>query len=214
MSALLESIRLLIEGVITLLGYPGIALVMLVENLFPPIPSEIVVPFAGFLVGRGELTFVGVMVAATLGTVLGALILYALGARLGEARCCALFRRYGRWVGLSEADFGGAMGLFSRHARAIVFWARLMPGARSLISVPAGVARMPLGRFLVFTTLGTLVWNVLLGAAGVALGQNWVQVLAFVDRYEVVVWGALLLGVLWWLSRRLQMRRAGGGSGS
>ncbi len=206
MTFLLEQSRLIIESVIMALGYPGIALVMLVENLFPPIPSEIVVPFAGFLVGRGKLNFTGVMVAATFGAVLGALVLYGLGAWLGEERLRALVRRYGRWTLVSERDFDNALTIFSRHERSVVFWARLMPGIRSLISIPAGVVRMRLGRFLLFTTLGTLVWNLILGVAGVVLGQNWGRVLALVDRYEIVVWGVLGALVAVWLGRQLILK--------
>lgn len=208
MSSLLEQLRVLVESVILTLGYPGIALVMLIENLFPPIPSEVVVPFAGFLVAQGVLSFWGVMVATTLGAVLGALVLYGLGAWLGAARLRLFFRRYGRWFLLSEEDFDRALIRFNRHDRSVVFWARLMPGVRSLISIPAGVARMRIGRFLLFTTLGTLVWNLALGSAGVLLGQNWEQVLTFIDRFEIMFWLFLAVLVVWWATRRIIHARA------
>ncbi len=207
MSSLLEQLRVLTESVILTLGYPGIALVMLIENLFPPIPSEVVVPFAGFLVAQGVLSFWGVMVATTLGAVLGALVLYGLGAWLGASRLRLFFNRYGRWFLLSEEDFDRALNRFNHHDRSVVFWARLMPGVRSIISIPAGVARMPMGRFLLFTTMGTLVWNLALGSAGVLLGQNWEQVLTVIDRFESVFWLLLAALVLWWATRRIVRTR-------
>lgn len=202
-SSLLEQFQLLVEGIILAFGYPGIALVMLIENLFPPIPSEIVVPFGGFLAAQGVLSFWGVMVATTAGAVLGALILYGLGAWLGAVRLRLFFRLYGRWLLVSEGDFDGALSRFNRHDRSVVFWARLMPGVRSLISIPAGVARMPMGRFLLFTTLGTLVWNLALGSTGVLLGQHWEQVLTLIDRFEGVLWTVLAIILLWWAARRV-----------
>jgi membrane protein DedA with SNARE-associated domain len=209
----LEHLRLLIEQVISTLGYPGMALVMLVENLFPPIPSELVVPFAGFLVSRGEMTMPAVLLAATCGTVLGAMVLYALGSWLGEGRVRLLFRHYGRYSLLSERDFDRALELFRRYDRPVVFWARLVPGVRSLISVPAGVVRMPLGRFLLFTTLGTLLWNALLAYAGMLLGQNWPLVLSFVDHYELALWllagGAAAAWSVRWLVRKRERKGQG-----
>lgn len=204
MASLLEQLRALIEGAVLSLGYLGLALVMLLENLFPPIPSELVVPFAGFLVGQGELELLPTLLATTAGAVLGALLLYYLGWWWGEVRVRAFFRRYGRWLLLREADFDRVLTLFRRYDRAAIFLARLLPGLRSLISIPAGVARMPLGSFLLYSTLGTLLWNTLLGVAGLLLGQNWTRVLSVIDRYETVFW--LLVGgaVAWWLWQRIR----------
>lgn len=208
MSFLLEQLRSLIEGLILSFGYLGLALMMLLENVFPPVPSELVLPFAGSLVAQGELELLPTLVATTAGAVLGTLLFYCFGRWWGEARVRALFRRYGRWALLSEEDFEKAMSLFRRYDRTAVFWARLLPGVRSLISIPAGVARMPLGTFLLFTTLGTLLWNSVLGLTGFFLGQNWPIVLAVLDRYETIIW--LLFGgaVAFWLVRRARRQRA------
>lgn len=194
MSTLLDTLRTVIEGVIVTFGALGLFLLMLIESLFPPIPSELVLPFAGSLVAQHQLKLVTVLVATTLGALVGAALLYYLGYRLGEARTRALFRRYGRWLLLSEDDLDQALRLFRRFDRGTVFACRLLPGLRSLISIPAGIAGMPLAEFLLFTTLGTVLWNGLLAGAGMLLGHNWALVLAIVDRFEMVFW--LLLGVV------------------
>ena len=207
MSGLLESLRVIIENVILNLGYGGIALLMFVENLFPPIPSELVVPFAGFLVSDGRLNFALVLAASALGTLLGALVLYELGRRLPETRLRAFLRGPGRYLGLSESGYDRALAHFHRHERSVVLWARLLPGIRSLISIPAGVAHMPLGSFLLFTALGTIAWNLLLLSADVLLGENWPRILDWLDRYEVVVYALLVLLAVWLLARALLERR-------
>jgi len=209
MSELLEGLRALTEQIILTLGYPGLALIMFVETVFPPIPSEVVLPFAGSLVGEGTLSLLGVMVSSTLGAVLGTLPFYYLGRVLGEARTRAFVGRFGRWFGISEEDFERSLKLFRRFDRHIVFFARLLPGARSVISLPAGVAHMPLVPFLAYTTLGTVLWNLLLSLSGILLGRNWDRILHFVDRYELLVWSALVLAVAWFATRRVrELRRA------
>jgi membrane protein DedA with SNARE-associated domain len=183
----IEQVRFFIEQLVASLGYPGIALVMLVENLFPPIPSELVMPLAGFMTRRDEFNFIGVVASGTLGAVTGALILYHLGSRFPEERLRSFLRRYGRWLLLFEADLDRALALFERYDKAVVFFARFMPGLRSLISLPAGLRRMPLASFVLFTTLGTVIYNSIMSYAGVLLGSNWERVLSFVERYQILV---------------------------
>jgi membrane protein DedA with SNARE-associated domain len=194
---LLEQVRLIIEQVITVLGYPGIGLVMFAENVFPPIPSELVMPLAGFLVADGDLSLGGVLLAGTLGAVAGALVLYGLGRWLDEPVIRAFVRRYGQFFLLDEDDLDRTMRFFTRYGQVMVFFGRLVPMVRSLISIPAGMNRMPLGRFLISTTLGTLIWNGLLVGLGMLLGENWPEVLAIVKQYEQVTLlaiGALVVG--------------------
>lgn len=206
MSAIAEQLRILVENVILSIGYLGIALLMLLENLFPPIPSELVVPFAGFLVGQGELSLAGVLIATTLGALLGALALYALGYWLGEARLRLFINRYGRWFLLGTEDLDRSLIIFRKYGRGIVLLARLMPIVRSLISIPAGIARMPLGPFLIYSTIGMLFWNTVLTVAGLFLGQNWTRVLGFMDRYELLIWLLLIAALIWFLYTRLGRR--------
>lgn len=184
MAEILEQLRVIIEHVIVGVGYPGIAVVMFAENVFPPIPSELVMPFAGFLVAQQRLSLVGILIAGTLGSVLGALALYYLGRWLDEPVIRALVRRYGRFLLIEERDLDRAMAFFARFGQMVVFFGRLVPVVRSLISIPAGMNRMPMGAFLLSTTLGTVLWNGLLAVIGLVLGEHWQAVLGLVKQYE------------------------------
>jgi membrane protein DedA with SNARE-associated domain len=157
---------------------------MFLENVFPPIPSEVVMPFAGFLVGRGELNFIGIWIAGTIGSVLGAIILYYIGMWVGDAVVRNFLRRYGKWIMTSEGDYDRALRIFEKYGNAVVFFGRLIPLVRSIISIPAGANHMPLPRFLLFTTLGAAIWSGVLGYAGVVLGENWEQIIDLVDQYQ------------------------------
>lgn len=169
--------------VIAALGYLGLALLLVAENLFPPIPSEVVLPLAGFLVGRGDLGFWQALLAATSGSVAGALILYALG-RYGGRR---LVLRYGRFLRVDEDSLDRADGWFRRYGDWVVLFARVVPFARSVVSIPAGTMKMPAIRFTMMTALGSFAWNTLLIGAGVILGANWQQVEAWIGSYSNVV---------------------------
>ena len=191
-----------ISDTITSLGSFGIAVLMLLENLFPPIPSEAVLPLAGFLVGRGEIGFVPALVASTLGSLAGALLLYALGKRGGRP----LVERYGGKLGVSEADLDRAEGWFDRYGSAVVLLARMVPIARSIVSIPAGVVEMPLGRFTLLSAVGSGLWNALLIGAGWFLGANWSLVSDFVGQVSNVLLIALVVAVvpfaIWWRRRK------------
>ena len=194
--------------VIGALGYVGLALLLIAENLFPPIPSEVVLPLAGFLVGRGDLNLWGALFAATFGSVAGAVLLYGLG-RWGGRR---LVLRYGKWLRVDEEGLLRAEGWFRRYGDWIVLVARVVPLARSIVSIPAGTAKMPLPRFVILTTAGSAMWNGLLVGAGVALGANWQLVQNWVGTYSNVVLIAVavivaLLLVLYGLRRRNQKSR-------
>lgn len=201
MAEILDKLSILIEDIIAALGYPGITLVMFLENIFPPIPSEIVMPFAGFLVAdNGEMTFPGIVIAGALGSVLGALVIYYVGVWADDLVIRRFIRRYGRYFTVSEQDLDRALSFFDRYGEAIVFFGRLIPIIRSLISLPAGMKRMPLRRFLLFTALGTAIWTALLSAAGVILKENWEDILTLIDSYQmvtlVVVGAAVLVLVI------------------
>ena len=182
----IEQLRVWTEQVIALLGYPGITLMMLVENIFPPIPSEVVMPFSGFLVASGEFSLLGVIIAGTVGSVLGALVLYCFGAWANERVVRSVVRRYGRFLQVSEADLDRSLATFDRYGDAVVLFGRVIPLVRSLVSIPAGICKMPLPRFIVFTAIGSAFWSAALAYAGVVLGENWDDVIMFLDRYESV----------------------------
>ena len=180
-------------SVISSTGYPGIALLMFVESVFPPIPSEVIMPLAGYMVTRDELSFAGIVVAGAVGTVLGVLPLYYLGRKIGEERLKEFADAHGRWLTLSRGDLEGAKRWFDRHGGAAVFYSRLVPGARSLISIPAGIAGMRLGTFLAYTAAGATLWTALLAYLGYFLGSNFKQVGEYLDPASwVVVVGIVL----------------------
>lgn len=189
------------------LGYVGLAAVMVIENLFPPIPSEVVLPLAGYQVSRGGLTFALALGAATVGSLIGALALYGLGRSGGRT----LILRFGPLLRISPAQLQRAEAWFARRGDWVVLLGRMVPGARSLVSVPAGLARMPIGRFCALTILGSLAWNALLIGIGQALGARWTRVGDVIGPLSTfIVIGLMLigLGLLW---RAVFRRRAAAG---
>jgi membrane protein DedA with SNARE-associated domain len=198
-----------ITSIIQTIGYPGITFVMLVENLFPPIPSELVMPFAGFLVAEGKFNLALTITAGTLGSVIGAVILYYIGMLAGESLVRPFFRRFGAWFLLSEADLDKTLGAFTRHGELIVLGGRVIPIIRSLISLPAGMNRMPMGRFILFTTLGSLIWTSLLTVGGMLLGAAWEEIIGFVEIYQDIVLVLLAVALLIFVGVRLWGRFSG-----
>ena len=189
-------------------GYVGIALLMLAENVFPPIPSELIMPMAGFSAARGELNFGLVVLAGTVGSVLGALFWYYVGKRLGITRLKRWAGAHGRWLTISPDEVDRASAWFDRHSGRAVFIGRLVPAIRSLISVPAGIARMPMGAFLAYSTIGTGLWAGLLAGAGYLLGGQYELVEAWLNPISNVIFGAL---VLFYLYRVVTFGRRGAG---
>ena len=178
-------------------GYFGIVFLMFVENVFPPIPSEFIMPLAGFMVSEDKFSLIGVIVAGTLGSVLGALPLYYLGAKLGEERLKKFAERHGRWLTLSPNDIDRADDWFDRHGAKAVLFCRLVPGIRSFISIPAGFNRMNLGSFLLFTAIGASVWTSILAYAGYVLGTNFRQIGESLDVATYIVFGTIIVFYLW-----------------
>lgn len=176
-----------IKTIIESFSYPGIMLLMLLENVFPPIPSELIMPLAGFLTTNGTLTLGGLIVAGTLGSVAGAIVLYYVGRQIGGERLRAWSDRHGRWVGLSSADLDKSDEWFKRHGGKTVLLGRLVPGVRSLISIPAGVSKMDLRVFLVYTTLGSAGWTAALAYAGRLLGNKYEQVEHVIGPVSTVI---------------------------
>lgn len=207
MAQIIDQLRMIIEQIILTIGLPGITIVMFAENLFPPIPSELVMPFAGFVVGQGKAGFLPVWAAGTFGAVAGAVVLYYIGRWADEPIARRFVRRFGKWFLLSEADLDRALQAFTRHGEVIVFFARLIPIVRSLISLPAGMQRMPMGKFLLFTTLGASIWTAVLTAAGVILGANWDQIMDIMRRYEQLTLVALGVLVIAFFIIRMTQRR-------
>lgn len=180
-------------------GYLGIALLMFAESVFPPIPSELIMPLAGFSSFRGSLALPGVIVAGTVGSVVGALPLYYLGKLVGTERLVYWADRYGRWLTISGKDIRRADGWFDRHGYKVVFFARCVPGIRSLISIPAGFSEMPLLPFLLYTILGSLLWTSALACAGFFLGQNYHVVDTYIGPIGTILLVCLALACVAWV---------------
>lgn len=200
----LEYLQVWITLVIETIGYPGIVLVMVIENLFPPIPSELVMPFAGFLVAQGRFNLALTILSGTLGSVIGAIALYFIGMWAGEPLVRPFIQRYGGWLLLSEADLDRALDTFRRHGDLIVLGGRVIPIIRSLISLPAGMNRMLLGRFVLFTTIGSLIWTSILTAGGMILGFAWEQMIGLVEVYQDVVLVVLAFAGIIFIGVRLR----------
>ncbi|AFY73624.1 putative membrane-associated protein [Synechococcus sp. PCC 7502] len=169
------------------LGYVGIGFLMFLENLFPPIPSELIMPLAGFVVQQGKMDFTLVVLAGVVGTVLGTLPWYYTGRLLGEKRLTRFCDRYGKWIGISGEDISKATRWFDHHGNKAVLFCRLVPGVRTLISIPAGIGNMELVAFLVYSKIGTTLWVGLLAYAGFILGQNYKVIEGYIDPVSKVV---------------------------
>ena len=187
-----------ITGFLEKSGYLGVFALMALENIFPPIPSEMIMPFAGFVVARGDLNLVGVLLAGTAGSVAGALPWYYAAKVYGCERLKRLAERRARWLTIDAGDIDKALEAFRRHGRKTVLFGRLIPAVRTLISVPAGLANMSLGRFLLYSSIGSLAWTGLLMAAGFLLEDKYAEVGKYVDPVSKTIFGALLA---WYLYR-------------
>lgn len=199
---MLESLSDWVIEVVEALGYVGVALLVLVENVFPPIPSEVVLALAGFVASRGDASLLGMIASATAGSVGGALILYGGAAWFGSERLRAIMLRYRRWLRVSERDMDRAEAMFDRWSSLAVLVCRCIPLVRSLISIPAGLRRMPLTPFVLYTTIGSLTWNSIFVVAGYLLGERWEDLLPYADYAKYVVYAgivvtALFLGWQW-----------------
>ena len=194
------------------LGEWGVGLFTLLETVFPPLPSEVILPLAGYLTQQGDLNVVLVVLTSTLGSYLGALLLYWLGATVGLERS---IRGLSRLPLVERRDFERAVKWFSRHGRSSIFFGRLIPGVRSLISLPAGTTRMPLPTFTLFTVAGTLVWSTVLIALGAALGTQYELVERYSQYLNYAVYAAVAVGIALLVVRRVRGRnRPAEGNGS
>jgi membrane protein DedA with SNARE-associated domain len=178
---------------ISSMGYFGVVLLTFLENVFPPIPSELIMPMAGYLASEGRMNLYGAIVAGTAGSLLGALLLYWIGHRIGEERLKDFADRHGRWLTFSRADIDRASQWFARRGGWAVFVCRLIPGIRSLISIPAGIHHMHLGTFLAFSAAGTALWTGLLVWVGYLLGNNFERVGEFIDPATKLVLGVVVV---------------------
>jgi membrane protein DedA with SNARE-associated domain len=187
-------------------GYAGIFLMIFLENVFPPIPSEVILTFGGFMTTHSRLIVPFVIVYATVGSVAGASVLYAIGRLISVDRLERAVRRWGRVFRLKPGDLSKASMWFERYGYRAIFFCRMIPLIRSLISIPAGMAKMNFLFFLLYTTAGTLIWNTLLVLLGASLGKSWDKVLEWMDLYSHITYTLIAIvaavGIFYWLKKR------------
>ena len=193
-------------------GYLGVAFLIMIENLFPPIPSEVILTFGGFMTTTTELNIPLMIVAATIGAVVGAAILYGIGTLLDVERLDKIVDKYGNILRITHADIHKADSWFDRYGFWTVFFFRFVPLIRSLISLPAGMANMNFGLFLLFTTVGTVIWNTVLIYLGAAVGSQWETIVHYMDIYSNVAYVILgIIGIaviIWYIRKRKQTVKA------
>ncbi|ACO47189.1 DedA family protein [Deinococcus deserti] len=198
-----------VQNLMDSMGYLGILLLMVIENVFPPIPSELIMPSAGFAASRGDMNLALVVLMGTLGSVLGTLPLYYLGRAFGEERLVAWADKYGKWLTLSGKDIRKADDWFDRHGTKAVLFGRMVPGIRSLLSLPAGMSEMPLPKFLIYSAIGSAMWASVLAGAGYMLGENYDKVEHYVAPVSKIVLGVLIVAAAVWFMRRKRSQSAG-----
>lgn len=198
-----------IQNLLNSLGYVGITFLMFLENVFPPIPSEVIMPLSGFTATQGQLNLIGVIIAGTIGSVLGGLPLYYLGKIVGHERLIKLADRYGKWLTVSGKDIDKAEDWFDRHGHKAVLFGRLVPGVRSLIAIPAGISDMPMPKFLLYSAIGSGLWTALLGYLGYVLGENYELVERYVGPLAYVVVGVIVIAAIVWIVRRKRRQQTG-----
>ncbi|EPN8126885.1 DedA family protein [Listeria monocytogenes] len=177
-------------------GYIGIFVLIMVENLFPPIPSEIILTFGGFMTTVTSLNVLMVIIVATLGSVVGAILLYKVASYFGKERLTKIVLKYGRILRLKESDIERAESFFLKYGSWAVFLCRMIPLIRSLISIPAGMTKMKMSRFLILTTAGSLLWNTVLIGLGAVLGESWNEIVVFMDSFSTIIYSVIAILVV------------------
>ncbi|ENX63187.1 MULTISPECIES: DedA family protein [Acinetobacter] len=184
------------------LGYLGIAFLMFLDNIFPPIPSEIIMPSAGYTASKGELTLIGVIIAGSAGSILAAMLFYWIGRKVPQQRLFQFIERYGKYLRIQVADLDKALTWFNKHGHRIVFFGRMIPAVRSLISIPAGISRMPFSKFMLYSSAGTLIWTSFLAYLGYHFSENQTLMLAILQRISYLIFALIALYIIWWAIKK------------
>ena len=188
-------------------GYTGIFVLMALESALIPIPSEITMPFSGFLVSEGKLSFVMVVITGTLANLAGSLAAYYLGYILEETVLLKLIQKYGKFILLSEHEYHRAEKWFRKYGDKIIFISRLLPGIRTVISLPAGIVEMDIKKFVIYTTFGCLIWSIFLTYIGFVLGENWNALEPIYRKFEFIIAGVIIIAVLAYIEKHLNLRK-------
>lgn len=189
------------------LGYLGIAFLMFLDNVFPPIPSEIIMPSAGYTASKGELTLIGVIMAGSAGSILAAMLLYWIGRKVPQPRLVRLIERYGKYLRIQVADLDKALDWFNKHGHRIVFFGRMIPAVRSLISIPAGMSRMPFSKFMLYSTAGTVIWTSFLAYLGFHFSQNQALMSLIMQRISSIILLIVMVYIAWWAVKKFYLNK-------
>jgi membrane protein DedA with SNARE-associated domain len=190
------------------LGYLGIAFLMFLDNVFPPIPSEIIMPSAGYTASKGELTLIGVIMAGSAGSILAAMLLYWVGRKVPQQRLFKLTERYGKYLRIQVSDLEKALDWFNKHGHRIVFFGRMIPAVRSLISIPAGMSKMPFAKFMFYSIAGTLIWTSFLAYLGFHFSQNQALMSLIMQRISTIILAIVILYILWWAIKKFYLNKS------
>lgn len=186
-SSVIESIVLLVTHIIAALGYPGIIALMAIESALIPLPSEVIMPFSGFLVSQGKFSLLGVALAGAFGNLIGSWIAYAIGYFGHERLVKKLVRKYGKFILLTEEEFDSAVNLFHKYGQWVALVARVLPAVRTVISLPAGISKLPFFKFSLLTFVGSFIWSFILAYIGVKLGENWEIIRPYFRKFDMAI---------------------------
>lgn len=202
---MLEALSNLIIQLIQTSGYLGIFILMTLESALIPIPSEVTMPFSGFLISRGVLSFFPVILTGAVGNLMGSLIAYGIGFYLEETVILSLVRKYGKFILMTKEDYTKSLNWFNKYGNSIVFFSRLLPAIRTFISLPAGLAKMNIWKFSIYTFVGSFIWSAFLTIIGVYLGSNWHTLEVYFRRFDFAIAVLLILGVLFYINHKLKI---------
>ncbi|MEG2826012.1 MAG: DedA family protein [Acinetobacter sp.] len=189
------------------LGYLGIAFLMFLDNVFPPIPSEIIMPSAGYTAAKGELTLIGVIIAGSIGSLLAAAFLYWIGRKIPQQQLFSLVERYGKYIHISVTDLEKSLTWFEKYGHRIVFFGRMIPAVRSLISIPAGMSNMPFRKFMAYSAAGTIIWTTFLAYIGYHFGENPALMSAITQRIAYIILAFTMIYILYYLMKKFYLSK-------
>lgn len=204
---MIEALSHFIIELIKSTNYLGIFVLMFLESALIPIPSEITMPFSGFLASKGDLSFIAIVAVGTLANLLGSLAAYYLGYFLEETVLLNLVKKYGKFILLSEHEYHRTEKWFKKYGDKIVLVSRLLPGIRTVISLPAGMFEMDIKKFVIYTTIGCLIWSFVLTYIGFVLGENWNSLEPIYRKFEFIIVALLILGVVLYIEKHLGIRK-------
>lgn len=189
------------------LGYLGIAFLMFLDNVFPPIPSEIIMPSAGYTAAKGELTLIGVIIAGSIGSLLAAAFLYWIGRKIPQQQLFSLVERYGKYIYIGVTDLEKSLTWFEKYGHRIVFFGRMIPAVRSLISIPAGMSNMPFRKFMAYSAAGTIIWTTFLAYIGYHFGENPALMSAITQRIAYIILAFTMIYILYYLMKKFYLSK-------